>query len=129
MTASLTRHRTRDALTLDQAKTELRNLGYEIRDQFPTSPGTCIALLDGGGWHVTVVLAEHQVHAHQIVLLSRTAAGRPNRLVCFVDSQVVNHERQPLDVSHAVAAARKFASNVAHATELAAGTARWAVTR
>lgn len=129
MTATLTRHRTRDALTLDQAKTELRNLGYEIRDQFPSSPGTCIGLLAGGGFHVTIVLAEHQIHAHQIVLLSRVATGESNKLVKFVDSQVVNHERQPLDVSHAVAAARKFAADVAHASDLAAGTARWAVTQ
>lgn len=130
MTATFTRQRNRDSMSLEQAKTILDRLGYEVRHDFESSPGTVLALLAAGGFHVTVVLAEHQVHAHQVVLLSRTDEdGVPSKLLRFVDSQLVNHERVPLDVPHAVASARKFARDAARAGQLAAGAPRWAVTR
>lgn len=127
MTAMLTRNR--DSLTLAHAERALLAAGYEIR-VYPVPPDhTLIARLSANGFQATVVLCHE--HVHQIVMLSRQDAdGAPLRTVSVKTGFHRNHEFLELDIDGAVHIAERISRDVAHAGDLvAAGSARWAVTR
>jgi hypothetical protein len=127
VTTTLTRNR--DSLTLAQAEQHLLDVGYEIR-VFPEPPdGTLIARLARSGFQVTVVLAHP--HVHQLVMVSRQETeDSPLRMVSVKTGFHRNHRFVELDIAGAVHIAERIAHDVEHAGDLvAAGSARWAVTR
>lgn len=127
MTATLTRDN-RDSLGIDDAERALLAAGYQLTVYPTTSRGTCIARLNRGGFHATVVLCHD--HVHQIVTLSRqTAPDQPLRTVMVATMQRRDHEWLPLSIEGAVHIAEHIAMDIVHAAELAAAPARWAVAR